>query len=153
MQDLSERDSPAKVTTAAAVSSPSLRPFRSAKARLPSHDDKLYGLLFVIAGLSLLWIVPAYLLSSSSSSTAHPLQPPPPPPQQHGYGYRPEGPYSDQQRRSASKAGQGILGIVTLLVLVVSFALLKPDKSTDVLHEGETDEARKLRKKEKWVLK
>ena len=151
MQDMSKHGLPAEAPPAAAASpsATTLRPFRAAQARLPSHDDKLYGLLLVIAGLSLLWIVPAYLLSSSSSR-AHPLQPPPPLPQ---YGQGQEGPYSEKQRRSASKAGQGILGVVTLLALVVSFALLKPDKSTDALHEGETDEARKLRKREQWVLR
>ena len=151
MQDLSKRGTPVAGSAPTSASSPALRPFRAAKARLPSHDDKLYGLLLVIGGLSLLWIIPAYLLSSSPAP-AYPFQPPAPHPQ-YGYGYGNEGPYSEKQRRSASKAGQGVLGIVTLLVLIISFALLKPDKSTDAPHAGETEEARQLRKKEKWVLR
>ncbi|KAL7008085.1 hypothetical protein EMMF5_002267 [Cystobasidiomycetes sp. EMM_F5] len=102
----------------------SMRPYKVAKARSHSDTDKILGLVFVLAGLGLLWIVPAYL---SSSGKSRPIDPPIPewtPPQ--------EGRASRRVRAEDSASGQSVLGMITLAVLLLSFALLKPGKSRPV---------------------
>lgn len=94
-----------------------LRPYRVAKSQGQSHNDQMIGLLLVLAGLGMLYVVPAMLYSSWREEE-------PRPPRWQ------EDPASRRDRVSSSQAGQGLLGALTLVVLIVSFAMLKPEKQT-----------------------
>ena len=99
-----------------------MRPYRVAKAQHQSHNDQMIGLLLVLAGLAMLYIVPSYLFTPRSDA---------------GNGSRVHEPprwqedsASREDRISSSGAGQGLLGALTLVILIGSFAMLKPEKQT-----------------------
>jgi Ca2+/H+ antiporter len=99
----------------------SMRPYRVAKARGQGRDDKLWGLILVIASLGLLWIIPAYLMNHTSKSHSDPLADHPHPPLDSN---------TRKEHASSSPAGQAVLGALALVVLLFSFALLGPEKQT-----------------------
>lgn len=102
-----------------------MRPYRVAKATGVPRDDRLYGLVFVIAGLLLLWIIPSYMFQDK---TAQPYQPPP------SYADTPS--YSRKFSLSDSAPSQAVLGVMTLGVLLAAFAFLAPDKETKKIGEA-----------------
>lgn len=106
----------------APISKEKLRPYRVAKEKGVPRDDRLNGLILVICGLGLLWLIPAYLLKDKNQST---YQPPIPPPT---YSDKPS--YSRKFSLADSTPGQAVLGVMTLVVLLATFALLGPEKQT-----------------------
>lgn len=101
------------------VSKDQLRPYRVAKAKGVARDDRLYGLVFVIAGLGLLWLIPSYMFRSNTPQT---YQPPP------SYSDTPT--YSRKYSLSDSAPSQAVLGVITLVVLIGVFAFLGPETQT-----------------------
>ena len=110
---------------AAAVEGPNapheaMRPFKVAKRQAMHEDEKLYGLLLVMGGLALLWILPGYLFKSRQIQLTPPIVcPPAPQPQFLRHG-----------TRDSWQSSQVFLGGLTLIVLLVSFAFLKPSNQT-----------------------
>jgi hypothetical protein len=100
------------------VSKAHMRPYKVAKAQGVPSDDRLYGLLLVIAGLAMLWLVPAYLFKSKTSDTYQPPVPVETPP------------YTRKYSLSESTPGQAVLGVFTLVILLATFAMLGPEKQT-----------------------
>lgn len=97
-----------------------MRPYRVAKATGVPRGDRLYGLVFVIAGLGLLLLIPSYLFKDNSAR----VYPPPPP----SYSDMPS--YSRKFSLSESAPGQAVWGVMTLGVLLAVFAFLAPEKQT-----------------------
>lgn len=95
-----------------------MRPYRVAKEKGVPRDDRLYGLIFVIAGLGLLWLIPTLVLKDKPET----YQPPP------SFSHTP--PYSRKFSLADSTPGQAVLGVMTLVVLLATFALLGPEKQT-----------------------
>lgn len=112
-KDLAEASDAVGITPRSA-----LRPYRVAKSHGQSHNDQMIGLLLVLAGLGMLYIVPFMLFSSRSKEELRHREPP----------RWQEDAASRRDRVSSSQAGQGLLGAMTLVVLIASFAMLKPEK-------------------------
>lgn len=103
----------------AVASKHDMRPYRVAQAKGVPRDDRLHGLVLVIAGLGLLWLIPSYLLKNSAPKA---YQPPP------TYSDTPS--YSRKFSLSGSAPGQAVLGVMTLGILLAAFAFLAPEKQT-----------------------
>lgn len=103
----------------APVSEHQMRPYRVAKDKGVPRDDRLNGLILVICGLGLLWLIPAYFLKNKTPTS---YEPPPSIPTTPSY--------SRKYSLSDSTPGQAVLGVMTLVVLLATFALLSPEKQT-----------------------
>lgn len=97
-----------------------MRPYKIAKARRHSDGEKITGLVFVIVSLAMLWLVPSYFSRDDSSQADVPIIQPPP---SHT---------ARKIRMDESQSGQTVLGMLTLAILLLSFALLKPGKERAV---------------------
>lgn len=118
------RPLPVETSKKAALQRSSMRPYRIAKTHNPSHNDQMIGLLLVLGGLAMLYVVPAFIFSGSSSSKDSAA-----PPRYESPDWERERDNRDT-RSGSSNTGQGVLGMLTLVILVISFAMLKPDKGS-----------------------
>lgn len=112
-------------TTAASTPKSAMRPYKIAKAKHQSGDDKILGLLLIMASLAMLWVLPSYFFQRRTSNTNDD-------PLYHGGGRTAfeEGEYTRKDRNVNSQASQGLLGALALVVLLVAFALLQPSKKS-----------------------
>lgn len=122
----------------------SMRPYRKAKETGVARDDRLYGLIFVFAGLALLYVIPAYIFGDKTHLERQYGTP------SAGYTGGNASPHSRKLSLSDSKPGQAVLGGLTLVILIVSFSMIggnsnKPSgkEPLNVKLKGSSDSIRK----------